>query len=92
MTLLLLYRVGARNAFLSEFGGGGGSDGLSLLFIISSRTWPVLCFSVMSDLNLDNPGFQSQGAPPPAPPPVIKFFIGLRGRPTHLYYMPQVDE
>ena len=24
MTLLLLYRVGERNAFLSEFGGGGG--------------------------------------------------------------------
>ena len=64
MTLLLLYCVGAHNAFFSEF--GGGCDGLSLRFIISSPTWPVLCFSVMSDLNLDNPGFQSQGAPPPA--------------------------
>ena len=68
MTLLLLYRVGAHNAFLSEFRGGGGGDGLSLRFIISSPTWPVLCFSVMSDLNLDNPGFQSPGAPTPVPP------------------------
>ena len=66
MDLLLLYRVCAHNAFLSEF--GWGSDGLSLRFIISSPTWPVLCFSVMSDLNLDNPGFQSPGAPTPAPP------------------------
>ena len=41
----------------------GGNDRLSLRFIISSPTWPVLCFSVMSDLNLDNPGFQSPGAP-----------------------------
>ena len=79
MTLFLLYRVGAHNAFLSEF--WGGSDGLSLRFIISSPTWPVLCFSVMSDLNLDNPGFQSLGAPTPAPPPFIRFFIGLRHRP-----------
>ena len=31
-------------------------------------TWPVLCFSVMSELNLDDPGFQSPGAPTPAPP------------------------
>ena len=72
MTLLLLYRVGAHNAFISEYGGGG--DGLSLRFIISSPTWPVLCFSVISDLNLDDPGFQSQGAPPRAPP-FIRFFI-----------------
>ena len=49
-------------------GGGGGSVELSLRFIISSPTWPVLCFSVMCDLNLDNPGYQSLGAPPPAPP------------------------
>ena len=57
--------------FLVNFGGWGGggvSDGLSLRFIISSPTWPVLCFSVMSDLNLDNPGFQSPGAPTPVPP------------------------
>ena len=47
----------------------GGSVELSLWFIISFPTWPVLCFSEMSDLNLDNPGFQSQGAPPPPPPP-----------------------
>ena len=31
-------------------------------------TWPVLCFSVMNELNLDDPGFQSPGAPAPAPP------------------------
>ena len=31
-------------------------------------TWPVLCFSVMSELNLDDLGFQSLGAPTPAPP------------------------
>ena len=49
-------------------GGGGGGVGLSLRFIISPPTWPVLCFSVMSELNLDNPGFQSLGAPPSAPP------------------------
>ena len=36
--------------------------------IISSPTWPVLCCSVMSDLDLDNPGYRSLGAPPPAPP------------------------
>ena len=48
---------------------GGGSDGLSLRFIIFfPPTWPVLCFSVMSELNLDDPGFQSPGAPTPAPP------------------------
>ena len=63
----------------------GGSDGLILRFIISSPTWPVLCFSVMSDLNLDNPGFQSPGAPTPAPP-----YSGSSA--THLYHMPQVDE
>ena len=68
ITLLLLYSIGAHNAFICENGGGGGSVELSLRFIISSPTWPVLCFSVMSDLNLDNPGFQSQGAPPPTPP------------------------
>ena len=51
-------------------GGGGGSDGLSLRFIIFSALHglSVLCFSVMSDLNLDDPGFQSLGAPTPAPP------------------------
>ena len=48
--------------------GGGGSVELSLRFIISSLTWPVLCCSVMSDLNLDNPGYQPLGVPPPAPP------------------------
>ena len=47
--------------------GGGGVE-LSLRFIISSPTWAVLCFSVMSGLNLDNPGYQSLGVPPPAPP------------------------
>ena len=31
-------------------------------------TWPVLCFSVMNELNLDDPGFQSPGAPTHAPP------------------------
>ena len=59
-TTLLFVKMGG--------GGGGGSVALSLRFIISSPTWPVFCFSVMSDLNLDNPGFQSQGATPPAPP------------------------
>ena len=65
ITLLLLYSVSAHEAFICESGGGVE---LSLRFIISSPTWPVLCCSVMSDLNLDNPGYQSLGAPPPAPP------------------------
>ena len=71
ITLLLLYSVGAHDAFICEMvggGGGGGSVELSLRFIISSPTWPVLCCSVRSDLNLDNPGYQSLGAPPPPPP------------------------
>ena len=54
-------------AFISELGGGGVMDlvyGQSFL----PPTWPVLCFSVMSDLNLDDPGFRSPGAPTPAPP------------------------
>ena len=53
ITLLLLYSVGAHDAFIYEKVGGGGVE-LSLRFIISSPTWPVLCCSVMSDLNLDN--------------------------------------
>ena len=64
ITLLLLYSVGAHNAFICE--NGGGIVALSLRFILSSPTWLVLCFSVMSDLNLDNPGCQSLGAPPPS--------------------------
>ena len=66
ITLLLLYSVGAHDAFMGENEGGGVE--LSLRFIISSPTSPVLCFSVMSALNLDNPRYQSLGAPPPAPP------------------------
>ena len=69
ITLLLLYNVGAHDAFICENGVGGGGVELSLRFIISSPTWPVLCCSVMSDLDLDNQGYQSLGAPPPAPPP-----------------------
>ena len=71
ITLLLLYSVGAHDAFICENMWGGGSVELSLRFIISSPVWPVLCFSVMSDLNLDNQGYQSLGAPPPAPLPLV---------------------
>ena len=67
ISLLLLYSVGAHDAFICENVGGGGVE-LSLRFIISSPTWLVLCCSVMSDLNLDNPGYQSLGATPPASP------------------------
>ena len=45
-------------------------------------TWPVLCFSVMSDLNLDDPGFQSLGGSYTCPS-VIRFFFRHRDRPTH---------
>ena len=87
ITLLLLYSVGAHDAFICEKGGGGSVE-LSLRFIISSPTWPVLCCSVTSDLNLDILGYQSLGVP--HLPPFIWFFIGLCGRPTHLSCMPRV--
>ena len=63
---LLLYSVSAHNAFLSELGRGVVDLVYSSSFL--PLTWPVLCFSVMSDLNLDDTGFQSPGAPTPAPP------------------------
>ena len=74
-----------------NLGGGGGSDELSLRFIISSPTWPVLCFSVMSDLNLDNTGFQSPGAPTPALPSSGSSLDSAADRRTCIH-MPQVDE
>ena len=54
------------NAFISELGGGGAMD-----LVHGSSFSPYmacLVFSVMSDLNLDDPGFQSPGAPTHAPP------------------------
>ena len=64
ITLLIYIALVPAKLFLSERGRGVG---LSLRFIISPPTWPVLYFSVMSELNLDNLGFQSPGAPPSAP-------------------------
>ena len=66
ITLLIYIALVPATPFLSERGRGVG---LSLRFIISPLTWPLLCFSVMSELNLDNPGFQSPGALPNSPPP-----------------------
>ena len=48
-------------------GGGGGGDGFCLRSIIFSPYMACLVFSVMSDLNLSDPGFQSPGATTPAP-------------------------
>ena len=47
---------------------GGGGDEFSLWFIIFSPYMACLVFSVVSDFNLDGPGFQSPGATPSAPP------------------------
>ena len=46
---------------------GGGGNELSLRLIILNSSWPLLCFSVMSEINLDEPGFTAPAnstAPP----------------------------
>ena len=62
---LLFYTVLVHTTLLLVNWGGGVDLVYGSSFL--PPTWPVLCFSVMSDLNLDDPGFQSPGAPTPAP-------------------------
>ena len=55
--------------FFSEIRpGGGGVNELSLLFIILLTHGLYCVFSVMSDINLDDPGFKAPGATTSAPP------------------------
>ena len=56
--------------FSSENGGGGGNE-LSLRFIILLLHGLSCVFTVMSDINLDEPGFTAPAGstvPPPPPP------------------------
>ena len=49
-------------------GGGGGVDEFSLRFIIFLLHGLLCVFSVMSNFSLDDPGFETPGALPSAPP------------------------
>ena len=54
--------------FFSEIGGGGGGNELSLRFIILLTHGLSCAFTVMSEINLDEPRFKAKGATTSAPP------------------------
>ena len=54
--------------YFSEIRRGGGGNELSLQFIILLTHGLYCVFTVMSDINLDEPGFKAPGATTPAPP------------------------
>ena len=58
---------GSFYTFLVKSGGGGGNE-LSLRFIILLTHGLSCVFTVMSEVNLDEPGFQATGATTSAPP------------------------
>ena len=69
---------GSFYAFLvKSVGGGGGFNELSLQFIILLTHGLSCVFTVMSEINLDKPGFKAKGATTSAPPSSTHLWIIL---------------